>query len=59
MTDLDTLVDYFESARRRTTALLANAPWPVFHLDAERTVDQEGTPATTPEAANEAISSGE
>lgn len=36
VTDLPSLVAYFEGARRRTRRLLARAPWPVTVLDADR-----------------------
>lgn len=35
LTDLPSLVDYFEGARQRTHRLLAEAPWPVVVIDAD------------------------
>jgi hypothetical protein len=40
MTDLASLVEYFEGARRRTHKLLAQAPWPVVVVDVDHGHDR-------------------
>jgi hypothetical protein len=40
VTDLASLVEYFEGARRRTRKLLAEAPWPVIVVDVDHGHDR-------------------
>lgn len=49
VTDLASLIQYFDSADRRTSKLLADTPWPVVVIDADR--GQEQAIADASEAA--------
>ena len=46
VTDLASLIEYFEHARRRTHTLVASAPWPVVVIDADRGPDHALDDAT-------------